>query len=264
MSNRIEKTFTSLRESKEKGLITYITAGDPDLDTTRDLILAMAEAGADLVEIGIPFSDPIADGPTIQQASQRALAAGTTPAAVLALAHRVRSETDVPLVLMTYYNPVFRYGPAAFAAAAAAVGVDGLIVPDLPVEEAGPLRTACDAAGLALVPLVAPTSTPARIAAIAAQARGFVYCVTVTGVTGARNRITTDLAPVIGRIRRCTSLPVALGFGIAGPDAARSLAPLADALVVGSALVDLVARHRGPELLPEVRNFCRGLKQALV
>jgi len=263
MTNRIEVTFAGLKRRQEKGLITYITAGDPDLATTRELVLAMAEAGADMVEIGVPFSDPIADGPTIQQASQRALAAGTTPAAVLALAQSLRCETPIPLILMTYYNPVYRYGPAAFVAAAAAAGIDGLIVPDLPVEEASVLRTACDAHNLALIPLVAPTSTPARITAIASQARGFIYCVTVTGVTGARNRIETDLAPVVACIRRCSSLPVALGFGIAGPEAARSLGPLADALVVGSALVNLVANHQGTALFREVKKFCRSIKQAL-
>lgn len=263
MTNRIEELFAGLKQRHEKGLITYITAGDPDLSTTHELVLVMAESGADLVEIGVPFSDPVADGPTIQQASQRALAAGTTPAMIIDLVRSLRPKTEIPIVLMTYYNPVYRWGPAAFAAAAAAAGADGLIVPDLPVEEASVLRTACDAHNLALIPLVAPTSTPARIEAIASQARGFIYCVTVTGVTGARSRIETDLAPVVATIRRCTPLPVALGFGIAGPEAARSLAPLADALVVGSALVNLVASHRGTKLLQEVKAFCRCLKEAL-
>ena len=263
MTNRIEKLFAALKQRNEKGLIGYITAGDPDLTTTHELVLAMAEGGADLVEIGVPFSDPVADGPTIQEASQRALAAGTTPAMIIDLVRTLRPKTETPIVLMTYYNPVYRWGPAAFAAAAPAAGADGLIVPDLPVEEASVLRTACDARNLALLPRVAPTSTPARIETIASQARGFIYCVTVTGVTGARSRIETDLAPFVGTVRRYTQLPVALGFGIAGPEAARSLAPLADALVVGSALVSLVANHRGTTLIQEVKAFCRCLKEAL-
>lgn len=263
MTDRMGKTFARLRRQNRKALIPYVTAGCPDLETTRGLVLTLAEAGADLVEIGIPFSDPIADGPTIQEASQQALAAGTTPPQVLELAGKLRQETTIPLVLMTYYNPVYRYGPVPFAGAAAAAGVDGLIVPDLPVEEAAELRAACDRHGIALIPLVTPTSTPERIAAIASHARGFVYCVTVTGVTGARRQIETDLAPLVSHIRRCTFLPVALGFGISGPEAARSLAQLADAVVIGSALMYLVTHHHGAGLFQVVYDFCRSLRNAL-
>lgn len=249
--SRIEKTFMALRRNGGKGLITYITGGDPGLPVTRELILTMARSGADIVEVGIPFSDPIADGPVIQAASNRALGGGVTVDGILNTIRQVRKETAVPIVLMTYYNPILQYGLESFCRSAVESGADGLIVPDLPYEESGPLGGHADRHGLDLIPLVAPTSTPARVTGICAQARGFVYCVAVTGVTGARERIETDLAALSRLVRDCTSLPVAIGFGVSGPEAAVRIAPYCDAVVVGSAIVSLVAQgdFRGVELL---------------
>ncbi|MBC7104889.1 MAG: tryptophan synthase subunit alpha, partial [Firmicutes bacterium] len=239
--NRLAARLGELASRGEKALIVYLMAGDPSPDATPVLVEAAARAGADVVELGIPFSDPLADGPVIQAAGQRALRAGTTVARVLSLAARIREASPVPLVFMTYYNPVLRYGPERFVADAARAGADGLIVPDLPVEEAGGLRDLADAAGLALVPLVAPTTPEGRIATIAASARGFIYCVSLTGVTGVRDRLPPELAEFTARVRRHARLPVALGFGISGPEHVAAVAPLVDAVVVGSALVKAVA-----------------------
>ncbi len=257
--SRIDKTFQALRRNGAKGLITYITGGDPGLPVTLQLVLAMARSGADIIEVGIPFSDPIADGPVIQAASNRALAGGVTVDGILDTIRSAREKTAVPLVIMTYYNPIFQYGLEPFCRRAVESGADGLIVPDLPLEESGPLKDHADRYGIDLIPLVAPTSTPPRVKDICAQARGFVYCVAVTGVTGARERIETDLAALSGLVRGFTSLPVAIGFGISGPEAALRTASYCDAVVVGSAIVSLVAQndYKGVELLTA------DLKQAL-
>jgi tryptophan synthase alpha chain len=249
--SRIDKTFQALRRNGDRGLITYITGGDPGLPATLQLLLAMARSGADIIEVGIPFSDPIADGPVIQAASNRALAHGVTVDGILETISLAREKTAVPLVLMTYYNPIFQYGLEPFCRMAVKSGADGLIVPDLPLEESGPLRVHADRYGIDLIPLIAPTSTPERVTGICAQARGFVYCVAVTGVTGARERIETDLAVLSGLVRGCTSHPVAIGFGISGPEAASRAASYCDAVVVGSAIVSLVAQNdfKGVELL---------------
>lgn len=257
--SRIAATFAGLRERGEKGLITYLTAGDPDLGRSAALITAMARAGADIVEIGIPFSDPLADGPVIQAASSRALAGGVTVKKILAMVAAVRQEITCPLVLMTYYNPVLQQGLATFCRQAAESGVDGIIVPDLPYEESGPLLRWADHYGLDLIPLVAPTSTPARIAAICRQARGFIYCVSVTGVTGMREKIETDLQALSSLIRKETELPVAIGFGVSGPEAAARIATFCDAVVVGSAIVRLI----GEGAFEEVERFTAALKTAL-
>lgn len=262
--NPIDATFVRLREKGEKGLIAYITIGDPDLATTREAVLGLVRGGADMVELGIPFSDPVADGPIIQRATERALAGGFHLQQAFDLARDLRRETDVPLLFMTYYNPVLRQGLDRFAALTAEAGVNGLLVPDLSMEESGPLQTACQAQGLHLIPFLAPTSTEARIAATARVARGFIYCVSLTGVTGARQALSTRLAEMVARIRPHTDVPLAAGFGIGGPQQAREAAALSDAVIVGSAIVERVAQGGGPAAVAErLANFAAELKAAL-
>lgn len=262
--SRIKKTFEELRQRGEKALITYVTAGDPDLATSEQVVLALIESGADLVEIGFPFSDPMADGPTIQAASERALLAGTSLREVLAMVARVRRYTSVPIVLMGYFNPVFCYGTASFASDAAAAGVDGLLLVDLPPEEAGELHPHLQAAGVDLITLVTPTTTGDRLAMLAGRGEGFVYYVSMTGVTGSQQVDADAIAAAVGNLRLLSPVPVAVGFGINTPEDARAIAGFADAVVVGSAIVKVVAEHgRSPRLLDEVRGFVRGLKTAV-
>jgi tryptophan synthase alpha chain len=220
---------------KSAALMPYLMGGYPSIEESADAGLAAADAGADLIELGIPFSDPLADGPVIHAAATEALAAGATPHAVLGVCERL--ATRVPVVLMVYANIVLTAGAAAFAIRAAAAGASGLIVPDLPHDEAGELRAACDAEGLALVPLVAPTTTAERIAEIGADARGFVYTVSLTGTTGERAELPPELADTVARVRATTEVPVAVGFGISTPDHARSVAEIADGVIVGSRVV---------------------------
>lgn len=261
---RIALTFEQLRQRGEKALITYVMAGDPDLETSERIIHALVEAGVDLVEVGFPFSDPMADGPVIQAAAERALTAGTTLRGVLAMVARIRRHTNVPIVLMGYYNPVFRYGTAAFAADAAAAGVDGLLLVDLPPEEAGELHPQLRSAGLDLITLLAPTTAGERLARLADGGEGFVYYVSMTGVTGSQQVDAAAIAEVVTGVRRLSKVPVAVGFGISTPEDARAVAGFADAVVVGSAIVKLVATHgRSPRLLDEVTEFARRLKAAV-
>jgi tryptophan synthase alpha chain len=220
---------------KRAALMPYLMGGFPDLDTSLAAGLAAADAGADLIELGIPFSDPLADGPVIHAAATDALAAGATPHGVLGTCERLAGR--VPVVLMVYANIVLTAGASAFAMRAAAAGASGLIVPDLPHDEAGELRDACDSEGLALVPLVAPTTTPERIAAIGADARGFVYTVSLTGTTGERDELPPGLADTVERVRASTDVPVAVGFGISTPEQARTVAEVADGVIVGSRVV---------------------------
>ncbi len=240
----IKKTFDDLAKRCEKGLITYITGGDPDLKTSRSLINAIARAGADIIEIGIPFSDPLADGPVIQAASNRALAGGVTVSSILKMVGGARRDISKPIVLMTYYNPIFQYGLKAFCHQAKDNGVDGIIVPDLPYEESEALRSYADQCGIDLINMVAPTSYLSRVKAICSSGRGFIYCVSVTGVTGVRGHISTDLHAFSSLIRQCTDMPLAIGFGISGPEAAAFAAPFCDAVIVGSALVSLIAERK--------------------
>ncbi|NLI11909.1 tryptophan synthase subunit alpha [Pelotomaculum propionicicum] len=242
--SRITACLEKLRRAGKKGLITFITAGDPDLAGTVVIAKHLAAAGADIIELGIPYSDPLADGPVIQQASARAIAAGTTIDKIFGAVGEIRQHCSVPIVLMGYYNPVYKYGVGKFAGNAAATGVNGLIIPDLPHEESGPLRREAAKAGLDLIPLVAPTTTEHRLVKIASDARGFIYCVSVTGVTGVREEIKTDLAAFTSRVRRFANLPLAVGFGIAGPEQAARAAVYCDAVVVGSALVKIIAGSR--------------------
>jgi tryptophan synthase alpha chain len=234
---------------KSAALMPYLMGGYPSIDESVACGLAAADAGADLLELGIPFSDPLADGPVIHAAGTAALDAGATPHGVLGVCEQLAPR--VPVVLMVYANIVFTAGAAAFALRAAAAGAAGLIVPDLPHDEAGELRGACDAEGLALVPLVAPTSTPERIAEIGAEARGFVYTVSLTGTTGERDEISPDLAQTVERVRASTEVPVAVGFGISTGDQAKSVAEIADGVIVGSRIVR-AAGEGGPDAVGAV------------
>src|SRR5512139_2750612 len=258
--SRIAIALDALRRHGDKALITFLTAGDPDLATSERVIHALVEGGVDLLEIGFPFSDPMADGPTIQAASERALAAGTTLRGVLDLVARVRRHTNVPIVLMGYYNPVFRYGPVAFARDAAAAGVDGLLLVDLPPEEAGEVHPQLRAAGVDLITLLAPTTPEPRLLRLAGAAEGFLYYVSMTGVTGTQTIDAAAIAAAVTRVRRASRVPVAVGFGVKTPQDARAVAEFADAVVVGSALVQLIAEHgQAPGLLDEVLAFTRAL-----
>ena len=261
--NRIDAIFRALKERGEKALIPFITAGDPDLQTTEALALTLAALGADLIELGIPFSDPLADGPTIQAASSRALKAGVHLTDVLELAGKLRPKIDIPLILMGYYNPILQYGLERTAKDAARLGVDGFIIPDLPLEEAGPWRRAAVKAGLAPIMLAAPTSGEARIKAMGRLTRGFLYYVSVTGITGARTELPADLAAALKEVRSLVDCPLAVGFGISTPQQVKWLAPYVDGIVVGSAIVQRVAKLRGKELLLEVGDFIAALKEPL-
>ncbi|MDR7482284.1 MAG: tryptophan synthase subunit alpha [Armatimonadota bacterium] len=241
--SRIADTFARLRARGRRALIPFLMAGDPSLADTTVFLPRLAEAGADLLEVGVPFSDPIADGPTNQRAAQRALAAGVRLRDVLTMVAGVRERLGLPLVLLTYYNPVLRYGLEAFGRDAAAAGVDGVVIPDLPPEDGRPLQETVRAQGLDTIFLVAPTSTDERLAAVAAAASGFVYCVSLTGVTGARTDLAGDVGALVGRLRRHTALPACVGFGISTPEHARQVASVADGVIVGSAVVALVEQH---------------------
>jgi tryptophan synthase alpha chain len=260
--SRIAKAFETAAKEKRKSLVAYICAGDPSLEATAKLVPAIVEAGADVIELGIPFSDPIADGPTIQAASQRALANGTTLGKVLELVAQVRAQgCEVPLVLMGYLNPITAMGAEAFCARAAKAGVDGLIIPDLPYDEANELSGAAEKHGLDLILLAAPTTLPERLAEIGRRTRGFLYFVSVTGVTGARVELPKDLPERLASLKRITQAPVAVGFGISTPEQARALSEYADAVVVGSAIVKAVEAAKG-DTAP-VATLVRSLAEAL-
>jgi tryptophan synthase alpha chain len=263
-TSRLAATFEALRARGERALVAYFTAGDPSLADSRRLVLEAARRGADVVELGVPFSDPIADGPVIQRAAMRALERGTSLARVLETVATLRAESGVPLVLLTYYNPVLAFGVTAFARTAAAAGVDGVIVADLPLEEAGPLAAAADAAGLDLIHLVAPTSTPERVRRIARRSRGFIYVVSLTGVTGERDQLPKELAARIRTLRLVTTKPVCVGFGIGHPDQVAAVGRLADGVIVASAIVRLVEEHaNSPRLVDLVGDFIAELKAPL-
>ncbi len=261
--NRLAETFARLREANRAALIPYFTLGYPDFHSALELVPAALEAGADIVELGVPFSDPLADGATIQAASQRALANGMSLRHGLdqIAALRCRGIT-APLVLMGYYNPILQLGIEAFARTAARVGLDGVIVPDLPLEEAAPLRDALLTHGIALIPLIAPTTPTPRVARIAAQVQdGFLYLVSLTGVTGARAQLPPDLEAFVQRVRAVTDLPLAVGFGISRPEHAAHVARLADGVIVGSALLRAIGDSAAPRLA--ARAFLRSLRRAM-
>ena len=263
-AGRLAATFKALRERGERALVPYFTAGDPSLAETGRLVLEAARRGADIVELGVPFSDPLADGPVIQRATQRALAGGVTLPRVLELARELRSESEVPLVLLTYYNPVLAFGLAPFCQTAVACGVDGVIVADLPPEESGPLRALAAPAGLDLIHLVAPTSTPDRMRKIARASTGFLYMVSLTGVTGARAELPAELVQHLRTLRGITTKPVCVGFGIGTAAQAQAVGQAADGVIVGSAIVQLVEKHAGSaDLVTKVGDFIASLKAPL-
>jgi tryptophan synthase alpha chain len=246
--SRIEHRFAALRDTGRAGLVTYLTAGDPDPDTSLRLFAGLPGAGADLIEIGMPFSDPMADGPIIQEAGQRALKQGMTLRRTLALVAELRrTDGATPIVLMGYYNPIYRYGPDAFAGDAVAAGVDGVIVVDLPPEEDQELIEPARVAGLDFVRLATPTSSDARLRQIVGGASGFIYYVAIAGVTGTRSAAAADVAAAVARLRGLTPLPIAVGFGIRTPAQAGDMARAADAAVVGSFLVQRVAQNLNPD-----------------
>ncbi len=260
---RIERRFQSLAKSGELGIVAYITAGDPTLDASEKIVLAAAEAGADIIELGVPFSDPVADGPTIQRASERALRSGTTLPGVLELVRRVRAHTQVPLIMFSYFNPILQMGLDKFGEAAAAAGADGVLATDLTPEEADDYRAAMHARGLDTIFLGAPTSTDARLAKIAAVSTGFLYLISRTGVTGAREALPEDLPALVRRARQFTKLPIAVGFGISLPTHVSVLGGIADAAVVGSALVAEIEKASSPDAAATaVAEKIRILKQA--
>ena len=261
---RISEKFKVLSAKDEKALIVYLTAGDPSMDVTKSLIFALEKAGVDILEIGVPFSDPTADGPVIQAASQRALKTGTTLAGVLALVADIRKVSEIPIVLFGYFNPIFAYGVEKFAQAAQAAGVDGVLVVDLPPEEAGELRIHTDAAGLYFISLVAPTTGKDRLKTILQSATGFLYCISVTGVTGIAQPKIEDIAREVGKIRKLTKMPIAVGFGISNAEQAKAIGALVDGIVIGSAMVKLIDEHsNSSELLKVVSDYAGKIKEGL-
>jgi tryptophan synthase alpha chain len=263
--SRIDERLAKLRAAGEGALVCFVTAGDPDADTTAQIVLRMAECAADVIELGVPFSDPIADGPSIQLSSQRALEAGMNVPGVLELVKKIRRLSDVPLVLMTYFNPALKYGIERFAGDASAAGADGVIMTDLTAEEAGEWRETAGHFGLSTIFLLAPTSTDTRIGKVAKLASGFIYCVSRTGVTGEQTEMQTGVRDLVDRIRAHTNLPVLVGFGISKPEHVREVCAYADGAVVGSALVNLIAeRHASPDFLRRLGNMVEGLKSGTI
>ena len=257
---RISDTLSKTRAEKRLALVAYVTGGYPDPQSTPRIVEALVEGGADLIELGLPFSDPVADAATIQKASFQALEAGTTTARCLEAVEQVRrGDKNTPIILMSYVNPILAFGSEAFVDAAAKAGVDGLIVVDLPPEEGEPLRGRCRTAGIDNILLVAPNSGDERIARVVEQASGFVYCVSVTGVTGARTALPAALPDFLARVRRHTSLPLAVGFGVSRPEHLRSLHGLADAAVVGSAIVDIVGASTAQEVGDKLKDYLQTL-----
>ena len=260
---RLAARFAELKRRDEAALICYVVAGDPSLDDTERIVHALYAAGVDAIELGIPFSDPVADGPSIQAAAQRALDRGVTVAKTLDTLHRIRESSEIPVVLMTYYNPVHRYGLDRFAADAKTAGADATILTDLTPEESAPWITAARAQDLDTVFLLAPTSTPERIRVVGELSTGFVYCVSRTGVTGARADVPADLPELVSRARARANAPVCVGFGISEPDHVRRIGGFADGVVVGSALVSLIAKSAGdPELPERVHAYAAAMKAA--
>jgi len=263
--SRIAETFENLRRDGRTGLITYTTAGDPDLGRSAEILKALDRAGADVLEVGVPFSDPLADGPVIQRATERALAAGTTLSGVLDLVTSIRHDVKAPIVIFSYANPLLRMGLAEFADRAAGAGVDGVLALDLPIEEADEFRRVLAGRSLDTIFLLSPTTTEARIKKAAELGRGFLYGISRLGVTGARDRVASGAEAMVKRIRQHTTMPIALGFGISRPEHVAEVGLYADAAVVGSALVSLIAEAgASPRLLEEVERYVRELKSARV
>ena len=261
--NRIDQTFRALHERGSAALIPFLTAGDPDLDTTRELMRVAVESGADLLELGVPFSDPTADGPVLQHSLEIGLRAGASLPRVLELVNDFRRASQVPVVLYGYFNPILHYGLERFAADARTAGVDGVLVVDLPPEEVGELLPHLRAAGIHFIFLLAPTSGADRVRKVLRHASGFIYYVSVTGVTGVRPMVADAVRPVIERLRQSTALPIGVGFGISTPEQAAAVAEFADAAVVGSAIMRIVDAHPGSACVVGVGVFIRQLKEAM-
>ena len=265
MPSRLDQTFARIRAEHRPGLVTYTTAGDPDLPRSTELLQALDRGGADVLEVGVPFSDPLADGPVIQRAAERALAAGGSVRTALASIARVRACVSAPIVVFTYVNPLLRMGVTEFARRAADAGVDAVLALDLPIEEAGAFRETMLESGLDTIFLLSPTTTDARIRKAAELGRGFLYGISRLGVTGARDVVSSDARALVRRIRAQTSLPIAVGFGISRPEHVTEVGAFADAAVVGSALVSRIAESRdSPELVERIESYVRWLKGAAV
>lgn len=260
----LNRTFASLSRERRTGLVTYVTAGDPSLAASSDVLNALDRAGADVLEVGVPFSDPLADGPVIQRASERALASGATLAGVLDLVARERPGIKAPIVLFSYANPILRMGLGTFTHRASAAGIDGVLVLDLPIDEAELMQRELGGADIDMIFLLSPTSTTDRIRRAAALGRGFLYAISRLGVTGARESVAHDAKDLVSRIRAETTLPVALGFGVSRPEHVREIGQWADAAVVGSGLVDVIARHgRSADLVARVESYVRWMRGAV-
>jgi tryptophan synthase alpha chain len=255
--SRIEKVFQN-----KKAFIPFVTAGDPNLGITKKLVLGMAEAGADLIELGIPFSDPVAEGPVIQEADIRALSAGTTTDKIFELVTEIRKENDIPIAFMTYMNPIFTYGTERFLKNCRIAGIDALIVPDVPFDEREELKPYCEEYGVTLISMIAPTSRE-RIRMIAGEADGFIYCVSSMGVTGVRGEIGSEVGDMIKIVKEVKNIPCAVGFGISTPQQAAKMAESSDGVIVGSAIVKLVAKY-GTYCVPYVEKYVRSMKESII
>jgi tryptophan synthase alpha chain len=263
--NRIDLLFKRLKREKKKALVPFITAGDPDLATTGDVVLGLEECGAHIIELGVPFSDPVADGPVIQASSLRALTQDICLEKILVLVEGLRQRTDIPIVLMSYFNPVYRLGLKELARQASMVGIDGFIIPDLPPEEAAEWRELAMANNLGVIFLVAPNTPPSRARFVAGKTSGFLYAVSVTGVTGKRQEIPKDLADYLRMLRGVTNKPLVVGFGISSPSHVREIGHLCDGVIVGSALIDLVSRYRDrKDGHIRMKSFIKSLSKALI
>lgn len=261
--NRIDLKFEALKKNNEKAMISFITAGDPDFLITEKLVYAMEEAGADIIELGIPYSDPIADGKAIQKSSARALKNGTTISGIMDTVKKIRENTEIPLVYLVYYNSVFKYGIERFIRECSKVGMDGLIIPDLPIEERNEILEIANKFEVALIPLVAPTSKD-RIEKIAQRGSGFVYCISSNGVTGVRKDISTDIKSYMEMVSKATKLPKAIGFGISSAEMARELKAYCDGIIIGSAIVKKVHELENmEEVIENIKKFVREVKESL-
>lgn len=255
--NKIEQAFNN-----KKAFIPFVTAGDPDLDTTKEIILAMQEAGADLIEIGIPFSDPVAEGSVIQEADLRALESGTTTDKIFDMVKSIQEQLTVPVVFMTYINPIYVYGTEKFAKRASECGVAGVIVPDVPFEERGEIQEIFKQFDMAVISMIAPTSSD-RVKMIAGEAEGFVYCVSSLGVTGVRTELSTEISSLIQDVKSVKNIPCAIGFGISTPEQAKTMAAISDGAIVGSAIVKIVEEH-GRDSVSYVKEYVKKMKEAVL
>ena len=261
---RITNCFDKIKNEKRKALVVFITAGDPDLDATKSILDAIDDSGADIIELGVPFSDPLADGPIIQAASLRSLKSGTTLKKIISLVQEIRKTRDIPIVLMTSFNPVFVYGEEQFVEDAVSVGIDGVIIPDLPPEEAAQFSYYAVKKNLDVIHLLAPTSTDERIQIVTKQGRGFIYYISLTGTTGVRTQLADGLGDKVSSIKQRSDIPVLIGFGISNPELAREAAKFSDGVIIGSAVVKLIANNSDPiQRNKKLAEFISSIKQAI-